>query len=95
MAIRYVLLLFCALLPLTSAKAEYRAFRLAIKNATTGTGRTVVSTLDNEQYRQYHPLPKDDVVTIESTWMCWRRSEGEHPICPDPRPAEPVPASVP
>lgn len=80
------------------AQAEYRLFQLAIVNLQSGQTRTVVSILDNIQYRTYYPLTRSEQVQILDTWMCWgRQGEGVRP-CPNPRAANtgtPPSASLP
>jgi hypothetical protein len=81
------LLIFIAVFFLSlSARAEYRAFLLAVTNTQTSSTRTVTTTLDDIQYRAYYPLHKFEAVSIQATWMCWERGgEGTH-YCPNPRP---------
>lgn len=77
-----------------NVKAEYRVFELNIENEN-GQSRTVLSTLDDIQYPSYHHLRKGEKVTIQDSWMCWKRSDhSQDPAqryCPNPR----DPASVP
>lgn len=73
------------------ARAEYRAFRLAIEDKKNGTARTVVTTLDPNQYGAYHYLKSGEVARIEKTWMCRNRSDGFQPICPAPADLEQSP----
>lgn len=72
-----------ATLPSFHAKAEYRAYELLITHEPTGRTRTVISTLDDIQYRDYHHLLAGETVSIRATWMCWRRSDHFTPICPN------------
>jgi hypothetical protein len=69
---------------LTPARAEYRAYELAITNAQSGQTRTVTTTLDHLQYSGYYPIAQTEVVEILSTWKCWRRSDHFKSICPNP-----------
>jgi hypothetical protein len=78
------MLVWIAILNLTLAQAEYRAFELVIANAETGEGRTVISTLDPRQYRRYHPVHFSDQVTYRATWMCKGNTAGHKPICAKP-----------
>ncbi len=68
-----------------NARAEYRAYELAVVHEGTGNARTVVSTLDDLQYPSYHPLNPGERVVIRATWMCWARSDHFKAICPDPK----------
>lgn len=72
-------------LPL-DAKAEYRAYELAIVHEPTGQTRIVLSTLDDLQYVGYYPLNAGERVEIRSHWMCWGRSDHFKSICPNPNP---------
>lgn len=79
-----------------AAKAEYRAYELAIVHEPTGKTRTVISTLDDQQYPGYYPLLAGERVEIRSTWMCWGRSDYFKQICPNPNPpADGAPAPGP
>jgi hypothetical protein len=90
--------LWIALLPVTlflcplNAGAEYRAFLLAITNATTKQSRFVTSTLDDIQYPGYLPLAPGETVAIQATWMCWGSQGDFLPICANPK-AEPAPSA--
>ncbi|MCM2281357.1 MAG: hypothetical protein NDI61_05860 [Bdellovibrionaceae bacterium] len=64
--------------------AKYRAYELAITQESTGTVRTVISTLDDIQYGGYHRLNPGELVQIRSTWMCWSRTDQFKPICANP-----------
>lgn len=88
-----------------SAFAEYRAYLLQISKkaapteapAALGetpplTSRQVISTLDPDQYRGYHPVKDDEIVTYTDTWMCPGRTGHFKEICPAP---QRTPASVP
>ena len=73
------------------ACAEYRAFQLQIVG--TGGTRTVLSTLDPNQYADFHLAGRWDNVLMERSWMCYGRTNGL-PICPAPDEGE-VPAVTP
>lgn len=62
--------------------AEYRAYRLNITNTNTGASRIVLSNFDNIQYRDLYPVLAEEVITIESSWMC-RGDTSQKPICPE------------
>ncbi len=68
-----------------SAKAEYRVYELVITDTTTGKSRTVASTLDNLQYRDYYPVKLAETVEIQDTWMCWPRTDYYKRLCPNPK----------
>lgn len=68
------------------ARAEYRVFQLVITDTQSTTTRTVIDTLDDIQYRGYHPLRQFEAIAIQDSWMCWGgHGEGVKP-CPNPRP---------
>ena len=78
-------LLFLVLALLSEeAAAEYRAFRLGIKDPQGSVTRQILTTLDPIQYPDYHPLARGESVEMLDTWMCWERSDGLTPICPKP-----------
>lgn len=77
-----ILLLLVSWMP--SARAEYRAFELVIKNPTTGQERVVVSTLDPRQYRHYYPMRYEEQVSYRATWKCRGNTSGHKPVCPKP-----------
>ena len=65
--------------------SEYRVFELRIVNEKTKKERTVYSTLDWIQYREYHHLSRDERVELVDHWMCWKRSYGIFkPLCKRP-----------
>lgn len=72
------------------ANAELRAFRLRITDTATGTDRTVISRLDDLQYRQYFAVKSSEIIRIEKTWMCYQRSDFTGTLCPAPEPTGPV-----
>jgi len=73
----------------TIAQAEYRAFELVITNKVTGTEKVILSSLDPDQYRGYHALDPNEIITYRDTWMC-RGNTADKPICAKPpRPAKP------
>lgn len=76
------------LFPLT-ALAEYRVFVLRIEKPGAEP-RFVESTLDPVQYRGYHLVAEDEVITYTDTWRCRGRTD-HRPHCPNPR----DPASLP
>lgn len=61
--------------------AEYRAFELVIRNQVTGAERVVLSNLDPDQYRGYHPLDPGETITYRATWMC-KGNTSDQPVCP-------------
>ena len=67
------------------ARAEYRAFTLAITNVQTGQARTVTSNLDDIQYAGYYPVRKTESIQIAATWMCWGRTGWGKRVCPNPK----------
>lgn len=75
-----------------AADAEYRVFELEITDQTTGSVRKVVGTLDDIQYRGYHPVKENEQIKINDTWMCHKnRTQNYRTYCPSPRaPASPV-----
>ncbi len=73
-----------------AAQAEYRAFELVITNNVTGHERIVLSSLDPDQYRGYHPLDANETINYRDTWMC-KGNTAEKNICAKPdRPLKPV-----
>ena len=72
------------------ASAELRAFRLRITDVATGTDRTVISRLDDLQYRQYFAVKSSETIRIEQSWMCYKRSDIAGTLCPAPQPTGPV-----
>lgn len=85
---------FLVLIGLIHANAEYRAFELKITNSGTGKIFTVKSTLDQNQYADYHPQPPNTVIEYVSSWMCVGRTDGFQPICANPNEAQ-MPAQSP
>ena len=81
----FTVLFAALLLTNTSARAEYRAFRLVITDPLNGSSRSVVTTLDPLQYGQYHYLKSTERAQIEATWMCRDRSENFKAICSAPK----------
>ena len=77
--------LFSCLAP-TFGRAEYRAYRIGVRDETTGVERSVVSTLDPIQYAGYFPLKRNESTRLASTWRCRKRSDWFTPICPPPAP---------
>ena len=65
--------------------AEYRVFLLEIRHVDRGTSRQVLSTLDQYQYPDYHPLSPRELVVLQDHWMCYGRTVGYEPPCPSPR----------
>lgn len=61
--------------------AEYRAFELVITDAA-GKEKVVISTLDPEQYKGYHPLNAGETITYRATWMCRGNTSGRQKVCP-------------
>jgi len=74
------------------ARAEYRAFNLTITNSNTGAQRKVLINLDPIQYRETHGVLPEEVIEIESTWMCYGDTSNK-PTCPDPKFPESLPKS--
>jgi len=76
-------------------RAEYRAYQLLISDSTTGQKRTVITTLDDQQYVGYHHLQQTELIQIQDTWMCRGRSDLSQDInqriCPNmhPKAAQP------
>ena len=69
-----------------SAKAEYRAYQLAVVNSQTKASRLVEpTTLDHLQYYGYYNIQKVEYVKLISTWMCPGRTDEFEPICPNSR----------
>jgi hypothetical protein len=87
MAARLILFFATSFMTL-NVRAEYRVFELSIENEA-GQARTVLSTLDDLQYPSYYPIKKTEKVTIQDSWMCWKRSDhSQDPaqrFCPNPR----------
>ena len=87
MAARLALFVFFSFITV-NARAEYRVFELAIENEA-GQTRTVLSTLDDLQYATYHPIKTSEKITIQDSWMCWKRSDVSQDVlqrlCPNPR----------
>ena len=77
-------LLFILLCPVL-AFSEYRVFKLKITDTKKKKSRFVHSTLDWIQYRDYHHLQSNETVTLEDTWMCWKRKPAPYaPLCKRP-----------
>jgi len=81
MALTVLAVLVAAPLP---ARAEYRAYQLLITDTRTNQSRLMISTLDDIQYPDYHHLRRDEIVSIQATWMCWGRTDPFKPICRNP-----------
>jgi hypothetical protein len=70
------------------AQAEYRAFELVISNSLSGQERTVLSNLDPDQYRGYHPLNPGESISYRATWMC-KGNTSDQAVCQKPeKPAQ-------
>lgn len=46
--------------------------------------RTILSTLDPEQYRGYHTIQPNEKIRYISTWRCKGRTTGKD-YCPNPK----------
>lgn len=68
------------------ASAEYRVFDLRI--FTDKSSRTMASTLDPLQYKEYFPLQTDEKIEYTETWMCKGRTDQYQDLCPNPRKAQ-------
>jgi len=71
--------------------AEYRAFQLQITKQTDKGPeviKTFISTLDPDQYKDFHLLNEQEQITYIDTWMCQGRTDQYTPICPPPRSVE-------
>lgn len=83
------ILAFCVQVTPLKARAEYRAYQLSIVDSTSGQKRTVISTLDDQQYPTYHPIRSSERVVLEDHWRCTKRTDiSQDPlqkICPNPR----------
>lgn len=77
------------------AHAEYRVHLLEIRDVDSGATRQVASTLDHFQYPEYYPVRKREVVILLDHWMCYGRTSDHQPLCPSPRPPEPLPEELP
>jgi hypothetical protein len=66
-----------------TAQAEYRAFLLELRDANQQPIRQWVSTLDPDQYRDFHQVSRDLYLDYTQTWMCPGRTN-ELPLCPPP-----------
>ena len=84
MTVRHGFTVALFLLFYTAVFAEYRAFELKITNQTTGTERTITSTLDDLQYPRYHPLGRDELITYVDSWMCFDNMSDFKAACPKP-----------
>lgn len=82
--------LVCAILFSVTASAELRAFRLKILDTATGAERTVISRLDDLQYRQYFAVKNTEQISIDQTWMCYRRSDFAGALCQAPEKSGPA-----
>ncbi len=67
-----------------AAQAEFRAFRLKITDAASGTERQVVTRFDHLQYPMYRFIKKTEVAVIDQTWMCYDRSDHVGAVCAAP-----------
>jgi hypothetical protein len=77
------------------AVAEYRAYRIAIRNSVTGAERMVVATLDPLQYPGYIPLRPNESASLAASWMCRSRSDWFTPTCPEPPRINKMPVNAP
>lgn len=66
------------------AMAEYRVYKLAIINVDTQSKREVISSLDQYQYPDYHPVGQRERVDLLNHWMCWNRTSDFKAFCDDP-----------
>jgi hypothetical protein len=72
----------------SEVRAETRVYELLITDTENGNTRVVTSTLDNYQYPGYHHVKPTEIVEIQDSWMCWKRSDHYQRHCPKPdRPA--------
>lgn len=65
--------------------AEYRVFKLIIKDAETGLTREVLSTLDPFQYVGYYPVKDSESIDYTETWRCFEDSSHFKDYCPNPK----------
>lgn len=84
LAILIAALLALVIFEVPIADAELRVFQLKISNAESGTDRTIISRLDDQQYAGYFPLKKSESISIERTWMCYERSDHTGALCAPP-----------
>lgn len=68
------------------ALAEYRVFDLRIY--TESSSRSMASTLDPLQYKEYYPLQSNEKIEYTDTWMCKGRTNNYQDLCPNPRKAQ-------
>jgi hypothetical protein len=85
----FFLFSFLSLFTSLQAEAEYRVFLLKISKPSTdptkpAVERTVQSTLDPQQYRDYYPIALDETVTYTETWRCTGRTDQFKDLCPNP-----------
>jgi hypothetical protein len=78
----HLLILICLLS--ASSQAEYRMFVLQVTNPDGSAGPQIMSNLDPDQYRGYHPMKEGEGLSYIDTWMCKGRTN-EMPPCPNPR----------
>jgi hypothetical protein len=70
--------------------AEYRVFELEIATFSTEDPtaepekKTLLSTLDPEQYRGYHTIEANQQIRYISTWRCPGRTANKD-YCPNPK----------
>ena len=78
-------LFFLALFLTPTAQAEYRVFRLVIKDAETQLTRETLSTLDPFQYVGLHPIKASESIDYIDTWRCRHDTSQMLGFCPSPR----------
>ena len=86
MRLVFIALALLLTLPVTrSAQAEYRVFRLVIKDVETKAQREVLSTLDPFQYVGYFPLKPGEGIDYVDTWRCFEDNGHFANYCPSPK----------
>jgi hypothetical protein len=67
-----------------SVNAEYRVFRLVLKDSETKTQREFLSTLDPFQYVFFYPIKPTESLDYTDTWRCFEDTSNRE-YCPSPR----------
>ncbi len=82
-----IVIIFMLMLLTSPSRAEYRVFRLQIKDTTNPNAqpKEVVTTLDPFQYVGYYPRKSTETVDYVDTWRCPDDTSHFLDYCPSPR----------
>lgn len=78
------LLIIATILLSSSVQAEYRVFRLVIKDSETKSQREILSTLDPFQYARFYTIKPTESLDYSDTWRCFEDTSNKE-YCPSPR----------